>query len=156
MSVRKCKMASVILILLNSAKCGTFIERWKKSGFLIEFTGDLLWFVTQIVGQSKWSYRQKSEFECEKFPLAERFNPRWLSSTLRVFRVLESHRVLFIRVTKSKPYLIFHHRIPVWQQWHFATHVLFLSSCEQGHTLIVIIILLSRTIETYSLRPEYQ
>ncbi len=39
----------------------------KNPDFLIEFTGDLHWFVPQIVGQPTPSYRQKSEFECENF-----------------------------------------------------------------------------------------
>jgi hypothetical protein len=131
----------------------------KNQDFLIEFTSDLLWFVPQIVGQPKPSYRQKSEFEYENFRSLEDSTQDGFLQTLRVFCVLESHRILFIRVTKSEPYLIFspsYPCIPVSQQWHVATHVLSLSSCERGHTLIVIIIPLSRTIETYSLRPVYQ
>ena len=47
-----------------------------KSGFFdicMDLTGGTLWFVPQIVGQPKPSYRQKSEFECENLRYSDYF-----------------------------------------------------------------------------------
>ena len=127
-----------------------FFSLRSKETALSEINQDFLYFYwvnrcytlvcTPNSGTTKTKLPPKIWIWMQEFLLLGLFAPSWLSSWDEMFCVQMSHRFLFIRATKSGPYLIFYHPITVphchcWQ-CYIAMHVLSLSSCERGHNSV--------------------